>query len=189
MFLYQHARGFNDSELHRRLKGTAYVHIRFELGRAPTQQAINYMWRRRFSLADRQAIEATAREIRAVAADHDIVSDGEPRLDPDEVSDEAVTDEQIMQAIRTARDRGLGAFETDRASNAQYPDDLFFERQAYLNLADVGTHVVIAPGRSHVEEVAFFEHHGDVGSVKFAVGEAATDTQVITCFDEVDGCS
>ncbi|WP_137685332.1 transposase [Haloarcula mannanilytica] len=139
MFLYQHARRFNDSELHRRLKGTAYVHIRFELGRAPTQQAINYMWRRRFSLADRQAIEATAREIRAVAADHDIVSDGEPRLDPDEVSDEGVTDEHIMQAIRTARDRGLGAFETDRAANAQYPDDLFFERQAYLNLADVGT--------------------------------------------------
>jgi len=139
MFLYQYARGFNDSELHRRLKGTAYVFIRFELGRAPTQQAINYMWRRRFSLADRQAIEATAREIRAVAADHDIVSDGEPRLDPGEVSDEGVTDEHIMQAIRTARDRGLGAFETDRAANARYPDDLFFERQAYLNLADVGT--------------------------------------------------
>ncbi|WP_246391912.1 hypothetical protein [Halosimplex pelagicum] len=139
MFLYQHARGFNDSELHRRLKGTAYVFIRFELGRAPTQQAINYMWRRRFSLTDRQAIEATASEIRAVAADHDIVSDGEPRLDPGEVSDEAVTDEHIMQAIRTARDRGLDAFETDRAANAQYPDDLFFERQAYLNLADVGT--------------------------------------------------
>ena len=77
--------------------------IRFELERAPTQQAINYMWRRRFSLADRRALEATAREIRAVAADHDIISDGEPRLDPGEVSDEAVTDEQIMQAIRIER--------------------------------------------------------------------------------------
>ena len=138
MFLYQHARGFNESELHRRLKGTAYVFIRFELGRAPTQQAINYMWRRRFSLADRRAITATARQIRAVAANHEILADGEPRLHPSEVSDE-VTDEHIMQAIRTARDRGLGAFETDRAANAQYPDELFFERQAYLNLADVGT--------------------------------------------------
>ncbi|MFC6764656.1 hypothetical protein [Natrinema soli] len=123
MFLYQHARGFNDSELHRRLKGTTYVFIRFELGRAPTQQAINYMWRRRFSLADRRAITATAHEIWAVAADHEIVTDGEPRLDPGEVSDALVTDEQIMQAIRTARDRGLGAFETDRAANARYPDD------------------------------------------------------------------
>ena len=139
MFLYQHARGFNDSELYRRLKGTAYVYVRFELGRAPTQQAINYMWRRRFSLADRRAIKATAREIRTVAADHDIVSDGEPRLDPGKVSDTGVTDKHIIQAIRTARDRGLGAFETDRAANARYPDDLFFERQAYLNLADVGT--------------------------------------------------
>lgn len=139
MFLYQHARGFNDSELHRRLKGTAYVFIRFELGRAPTQQAINYMWRRRLSLADRHAIEATASEIRAVAADHEIVADGEPRIDPGEVSDEGITDEHIMQAIRTARDHGLSAFETDRAANASYPDELFFERQAYLNLADVGT--------------------------------------------------
>ncbi len=53
MFLYQHARGFNDSELHRRLEGTAYVFIRFELGRAPTQQAINYMWRRRGRVGSR----------------------------------------------------------------------------------------------------------------------------------------
>jgi hypothetical protein len=127
MFLYQRSRGFDDSELHRRLKMIAYVFIRFELGRAPTQQVINYMWRRRFSLADYQAIEATAREIRAVAADHGIASDGEPRLDPDEVSDEAVTGGHIMQAIRTACDRGLDAFETDPASNVRYPDNLFFD--------------------------------------------------------------
>lgn len=139
MFLYQHARGFNDSELHRRLKGTAYVFIRFRLERPPTQQAINYMWRRRLSLTDRRAIMATAREIRAVAATHDIIADGEPRLDPGDVDDAGVTDEQIMQAIRVARDRGLAAFETDRAANAQYSDEIFFERQSYLNMADVGS--------------------------------------------------
>lgn len=139
MFLYQHARGFNDSELHRRLKGTAYVFIRFRLKRPPTQQAINYMWRRRLSLSDRRAIMATARDIRAVAATHDIIADGEPRLDPDDVDDAGVTDEQIMQAIRVARDRGLAAFETDRAANAKYSDEIFFERQAYLNMADVGS--------------------------------------------------
>lgn len=61
MFLYQHARGFNDSELRRRLKGTTYLFIRFQLERPPTQQAIGYMWRRRLSLTDRRAIMATAR--------------------------------------------------------------------------------------------------------------------------------
>lgn len=62
MFLYQHARGFNDTELHRRLKGTIYVFLRFQLERPPTQQAIGYMWRRRLSLTDRRAIMATARD-------------------------------------------------------------------------------------------------------------------------------
>lgn len=139
MFLYQYARGFNDSELHRRLEGTVYVFIRFKLSRPPTQQAINYMWRRRLSLSDRRAIMATARAIRAVAATHEIIAEGEPRLDPDDVDDAGVTDEQIMQAIRVARDRGLAAFDTDRAANAKYSDEIFFERQAYLNMADVGT--------------------------------------------------
>jgi hypothetical protein len=139
MFLYQHARGFNDSELHRRLKGTTYVFLRFRLERPPTQQAIGYMWRRRLSLTDRRAIMATARDIRAVAATHDLIAEGEPRLDPDEVDDVDITDEQIMQAIRVARDRGLAAFKTDRAANAKYSDEIFFERQSYLNMADVGS--------------------------------------------------
>ena len=139
MFLYQYAREFNDSELTRRLKGTAYVFIRFRLSRPPTQQGVNYIWRRRLSLADRRQIMATAQAIREVAADHDLISPGEPPLDPGEIDDAGVTDDQIMRAIRIARDRGLSAFDTDRAANVRYPDEVFFERQAYLNLADVGT--------------------------------------------------
>lgn len=139
MFLYKHAREFNDSELTRRLKGTAYVFVRFRLSRSPTQQGISYIWRRRLSLADRRQIKATARAIREVAANHDLISPGEPRLDPGEIDDAGVTEDQIMRAIRIARDRGLSAFETDRAANTTYPDEVFFERQAYLNLADVGT--------------------------------------------------
>src|SRR5699024_11148207 len=43
LFLYQHARGFDQSELHRRLAGTAYVYLRLDLPRPPTQQAISYI--------------------------------------------------------------------------------------------------------------------------------------------------
>jgi hypothetical protein len=183
MFLYQHARGFNDSELHRRLKGTAYVFIRFRLERPPTQQAINYMWRRRLSLTDRRAIMATAREIRAVAATHDIIADGEPRLDPDDIDDAGVSDKQIMQAIRVARDRGLAAFETDRAANAKYSDEIFFERQAYLNMADVGT----TTPRRRFDRLSDWDEtpHGDT-HLRTMKKIGATDDQ-LTLADFADG--
>lgn len=35
LFLYQHARGFDQSELHRRLAGTAYVYLRLDLPARP----------------------------------------------------------------------------------------------------------------------------------------------------------
>lgn len=139
MFLYQYARGFTQSELYRRLKGAAYVWIRFELPRLPTQQAISYIWRNRLSLADRRAIKATASAIQEVASDHDIISEGEPRLDPETVDDTEITDAHIMDAVETARQRGLDEFDSKRASNATFEDLVFFERQAYLNMADRGT--------------------------------------------------
>jgi hypothetical protein len=139
MFLYQYARGFTQSELYRRLKGATYVWIRFELPRPPTQQAINYIWRNRLSLADRRTIKVTAREIREVANDHDIIADGEPRLDPETVDATEITDDHIMDAVETARERGLDEFDSERASNATFEDLVFFERQAYLNMTDRGT--------------------------------------------------
>lgn len=139
MFLYQYARGFTQSELYRRLKGAAYVWIRFEFPRPPTQQAINYIWRNRLSLADRQTITATAHAIRDVASEHDIISDGEPLLDPETVDAAEITDDHIMDAVETAQERGLDEFDTKRASNATFEDLVFFERQAYLNMADRGT--------------------------------------------------
>jgi hypothetical protein len=139
MFLYQHARGFDQSELHRRLTGTAYVYIRFGLSRPPTQQAISYIWRNRFSLADRRTIKTTAQAIREIAADHDIVSDDEPRLNPAEIADTEITDDLIMNAVEAARDRGLDEFDSERADNATFQDMVFFERQGYLNMADRGT--------------------------------------------------
>lgn len=139
LFLYQYARDFTQSELYRRLKGAAYVWIRFELSRPPTQQAISYIWRNRLSLADRRTIKATANVIREIASDHDIISDGEPRLDPGTVDSTEITDDHIMDAVEKARERGLDEFDSERAGNATFEDLVFFERQAYLNMADRGT--------------------------------------------------
>ncbi|EMA37785.1 transposase [Halococcus hamelinensis] len=139
MYLYQHARGFDQSELHRRLAGTAYVYIRFDLPRPPTQQAISYIWRNRFSLADRRTIKATARAVREIAISHDIVSDDEPLLDPSDIDAAKIADDHIMSAVEAARDRGLDEFDSERASNATFDDLVFFERQGYLNIANRGT--------------------------------------------------
>ncbi len=139
MFLYQYARGFTQSKLYRRLKGAAYIWIRFELPRPPTQQAISYIWRNRLSLTDRRTIKTTAHAVQEVASDHDVIADDEPRLDPETVDATEITDDHIMDAVETARERGLTEFDTKRASNATFEDLVFFERQAYLNMADRGT--------------------------------------------------
>jgi hypothetical protein len=139
MFLYMKTRDISQPELHRRLKGTAYLWIRFGLDGVPTQQAISYIWRNRLSLTDRHMIRATAQVIREIAADHGILSDDEPRLDPGRIDSTDVTDDHIMNAIEAARDRGLDEFDSGRAGNATLEDIVFFERQGYLNMADRGT--------------------------------------------------
>ena len=139
MFLYMKTRDISQPELHRRLKGTAYIWVRFGLDGVLTQQAISYIWRNRLSLTDRHMIRATAQVIREIAADHDIISDDEPRLDPGRIDSSDVTDDHIMNAVEAARDRGLDEFDSGRAGNATFEDMVFFERQGYLNIADRGT--------------------------------------------------
>ncbi|WP_318571226.1 transposase [Salinigranum marinum] len=140
MFLYQHARGFNQSELERRLKGAAYVYIRFGLGSPLSQQIISHNWRNRFCHSERQAIETVAEQIRKVCADNDIIDTGEPALEPSDVNAKhGIGEEQIMDAVERATELGFTEFSADRASNAKYPLEAFFERQGYLNMAKAGT--------------------------------------------------
>lgn len=139
MFLYQHARGFTQNELATRLHGVTYVYSRLRLAGPPGQQAVSYNWRRRFSPSERQAIKQAATAIQEVCIEHDLIAEGEPRPHPDTINDAQISDDRIVDAIERARNRGLAEFDTKRAENATYDDMLFFERQAYLNLADAGT--------------------------------------------------
>jgi hypothetical protein len=140
MFLYQHARGFNNSELSRRLRGAAYVYVRFGLPHPPLQQTISYNWRRRFTRTERQAIETAAKQIREISAAHGLLRDYEPALDPEDVvTKEGIGEEQIREAVQTATELGFDEFSADRASNAKYPLEVYFERQGFLNLSELGT--------------------------------------------------
>lgn len=133
LFLYKETRGFGQNELERRLKSEAYVYMQFGLDGPLDQQRISYNWKERFSFGDRQTIEAAADRIHDIARDHDLIREGEPRLDPDEVDDDEITDAQLMDAIETARQRGLDAFDTKRADNKHYDDLVYFERHTYLS--------------------------------------------------------
>ena len=139
MFLYKEVREITQPTLQDRLKGTAYLWIRFKLAGVPTQQAISYNWRNRLSLDDRLKIIAIARLIREIASEHDIISEDEPRIDLELIEDEEVKDEEILDFVNEAMTRGLNEFETGRASNAKYGERVYQELQGYLNLADRGT--------------------------------------------------
>lgn len=163
LFLYQHVRGFSQNSLEDRLQGVAYVYIRLGLSRPPSQQTISYNWRRRFSLRERRAIKQAAAAIQEICAEHELGAEGEPRIHPDKVDDTEIADDLIVDAIEQARTRGLAEFDTKRAANTTYDDILFFERQAFLNLADAGTTTTTATDTRRFERATDREQtpHGD----------------------------
>lgn len=139
LFLYKRVRGFSQAETARRLRGAAYVFIRFDLPRPPTQGGISYNWRNRLNLPDRRLIKTAADRIHEVCADHDIIDGGEPALDPDDIRGRDIEEEQIMDAVEQATHLGFDEFTDPRAENRKYALQAFFERQGYINMAKAGT--------------------------------------------------
>lgn len=139
LFLYKHARGLNQSELARRLQGAAYVHLRLGFDRPISQQIISHNKRERFDPDERRLLKDVAEVIRSVCSDHDIIRTNEPALDPETVQHDQVSDTEIMDAVERATELGFSEFTADRASNAKYPLEAYFERQGYLNMSRAGT--------------------------------------------------
>ncbi|WP_424015340.1 transposase [Halorubrum xinjiangense] len=139
LFLYKHARDLNQSELARRLQGAAYVHLRLGFDRPISQQIISHNKRERFVPDERRLLKDAAEVIRSVYSDHDIIRTNEPALDPETVQHDQVSDTEIMDAVERATELGFSEFTADRASNAKYPLEAYFERQGYLNMSRAGT--------------------------------------------------
>ncbi|ELZ98076.1 transposase IS4 family protein [Haloferax mucosum ATCC BAA-1512] len=138
--LYQNACGFSQREVYSRLRRWAYLQIRFGLNRAPTQQALSYTYRNRLSIQDRQTLTTVAEGIREVAAEHDLLSapDEGPPIQPEERGEKGLTDDEILRAVRIARDRVFTEFATGRAANAKYEDEVYWELQSYLSMTAHG---------------------------------------------------
>ena len=139
LFLYKYTRELNQSELARRLRGAAYVYLRLGFDRPISQQIISHNKRNRFDPAERRLLKNAAEAIRTVCAEHDVIQTNEPALDPEDVQHDRVSEAEIMDAVQRATDLGFSEFNADRASNATYPLDAYFERQGYLNMSRAGT--------------------------------------------------
>lgn len=141
MFIYQHALGINQSELARRLHGAAYVYVRFGFQHPLTQQIISHNWRNRFTSEERTTIKNAAQRIQEICNEHDLlgVKEFEPALEPEDIQGRDISEEQIMDAVERATDLVFGEFTADRAPNAKYALEAYFERQGYLNMAKAGT--------------------------------------------------
>jgi len=139
LFLYKYAREFNQSELARRLRGAAYVYLRLGFDRPISQQIISHNKRNRFDPAERKLLRDAAEAIRTVCTEHDVIRTNEPALDPEDVQHDRVSEAEIMDAVKRATELGFSEFTADRASNATYPLEEYFERQGYLNMSRAGT--------------------------------------------------
>lgn len=138
LFLYKYTRDFSQSELARRLRGAAYVYLRLGFDSPVSQQIISHNERNRFNATERRILKDAADRIADVCAEHDIISVNEPALEPEDVQHEQVSEEHIMEAVKRATDLGFSEFTANRASNAKYALEAYFERQGYLNMARAG---------------------------------------------------
>jgi len=141
MFLYQYVGSHSQSELARLLRGATHVYGRFGFRRSPTQQIISHNWRNRFTPTERRTIKEAAQEIREICDEHGLLgtTEPEPALDPDDLLDDDISEDLIMDAVDRATELGFQEFTADRADNAKYALEAYFERQGYLNMTNAGT--------------------------------------------------
>lgn len=139
VFLYKEVRSFDQMETVRRLRGAAYIFIKFNLPRPPTQGGLSATWRKRFDASDRLRIKSAAAKIRTICETHDIVDRGEPPLEPEDIQGEDIGEQQIVDAVERASRLGFSELPDPRGSNSRYALKAYLERQGYLNMARAGT--------------------------------------------------
>lgn len=137
--LYMHVHDLNQSEVSRRLQGSAYLWVRFGLKQPLSQQLISHNLRNRFNSQERQLLREAAARIRELGYEYDVRDTDEPALDPEDVKSNDIGEEKIMDAARLATELGFEEYTANRARNTKYALDTYFERQGYLNVTDAGS--------------------------------------------------
>lgn len=139
VLLYKHACDFKETVTSRRIQSWPYISLRFGLDSPPSPQVINYIKKNRFSDADRHLLEVVGKAIGNVADEHDIKGASNPESDSETAPDGGITIDELKQATQVSLNHGFRFFDTGRAENRIYDDDVFFQLQAYLSREDTGT--------------------------------------------------
>lgn len=139
-FLFQNLTDRNYAEMERYFKRWRYLVTRFGLGRAPTAACLSYTWRNRCNDDLQHLITAFSERLLIMAHQSGVPSRRLAPLTRDEdEDDEAFTDRQIERAIHHGQRYVYNAFDTERADNAIYDDECFFELQTHMGMRNCGT--------------------------------------------------
>lgn len=144
LFIYKEVCDFSQKELADRLENLVYPYQRFGFDRAPTQQAISWTKKRRFSLELRRFIGDVGEGIREAAREHDNVRSSllmKPDPDPTEVTASGqplhhYVDDHAPEIFSTMIDHVCAAFDTGRGANSTHKDERVWEHQIVMSLMD-----------------------------------------------------
>ena len=145
LFLYREVTGYSQKELADRMQKWPYLQQHFGFDRAPTQQALSYTERKRFSYDLRQLIQDVGKGICEAAEEHGIRS-GQLRSpdtnpSPDEIAESSTpihhyVDNHAPDIISTGLDGVFPAFDTGRRHNIKHEDRTVWEHQILMSLSD-----------------------------------------------------
>lgn len=145
VFLFRQVAGLSQNEVTDRIAKWEFLQIRFGLDRAPTQPALSYTERNRFSLGLRTLLKDISEDIREAAFEHGLRSQylRRPKAGPDPVEiQESSTplhhyvDEHAPGVITSALNDVCPALDTGRAHNVVHKDRSVWEHQILMSLQD-----------------------------------------------------
>ena len=145
VYLFRQVTDLSQNEVSDRISRWEYLQIRFGLDRAPTQQALSYTERNRFSRRLRTLFKNVAEGIRKAASEHGIQSkylrQPDPDPDPTEIQETSTplhhyVDKHAPSVITSALDDVCPSLDTGRAHNVTHQDREVWEHQILMSLQD-----------------------------------------------------
>jgi hypothetical protein len=134
-FLYQHARGFSQNELAKRLHARPVLVHRFGLDSAPTQQALSDVWAK-FGADTREIIKAAGIGLRRTAVENDVIAEAlvptAPSEDEPDEDEKEYTRRKAKKTFKLARKHAFPEFESGRTLNRSYDDEQILDMIARI---------------------------------------------------------
>lgn len=145
LYLYKEVAGLDQKDVTDRVQKWPFLQVLFGLDRAPTQQALSYTERNRFSLGLRQLLGKVAKGIHDAGSEEGIrakeLASPDTNPSPDEIEESSTpvhhyVDNQAPDIISAALDDVCPALDTQRRHNTVHDDRTVWEHQILMSLSD-----------------------------------------------------